>query len=172
MFAVAASYVSDSGYVMFLILAPMLPLAGVAAAFGPKVDPTFEIGIAAPMRSFKLLLIRAVAVLVSSGGLIAIAALALPQLNWATAAWLLPALGLTSASLALGTVFNPLHAAVAVAVTWAAGAVYATIFAYRSSVTLQDLFGEVVQLLLLLVTLASAWVLYRRRESVERGGLR
>jgi hypothetical protein len=144
----------------------------VAAAFGPKVDPTFEIGIAAPMRSFKLLLIRAVAVLVSSGGLITIAALALPQLNWATAAWLLPALGLTSASLALGTVFNPLHAAVAVAVTWAAGAVYATIFAARSSATLQDLFGEVVQILLLLVTLASAWVLYRRRESIERGGLR
>ncbi len=45
----------------FLTVAPLLPLAGIAVAYGPGIDPTYEIGLAAPMRSFKLLLLAWVA---------------------------------------------------------------------------------------------------------------
>ena len=46
----------------FLALAPLLPLAGVAAAFGAALDPTYEIGLAAPLSAVRLLLLRTVAV--------------------------------------------------------------------------------------------------------------
>ena len=102
-FAVWAARGDQQGVYWFLVLAPMLPLAGVAAAYGQGVDPTYEVGLAAPMRSFGLLLIRAVAVLVTTTVIAGLAALALPGLQWTAAAWLLPSLGLTLASLALAT---------------------------------------------------------------------
>ena len=65
-FAALAAREDRPGLVFFLALAPLIPVAGIAAAFGPGVDPTFEIGLAAPLRSSKLLLIRCTAVLVAS----------------------------------------------------------------------------------------------------------
>ena len=73
----------------FLVLAPLLPLAGVAAAYGRDVDPTYEIGLAAPMRSFGLLLVRALAVLATTSVMAAVAgARARRACSWSAAAWL------------------------------------------------------------------------------------
>ena len=36
---------------LFLVVAALLPVAGIAVAFGPGVDPAYEIGAAAPMRA-------------------------------------------------------------------------------------------------------------------------
>ena len=47
-FAVVAANQSHAGLLIFLVIAPLLPMIGVAAAFGPGVDPTYEIGLAAP----------------------------------------------------------------------------------------------------------------------------
>ena len=105
-FAAWAATRRADGLVVFLMLAPLLPVAGVAAAFGPDVDPSYEIGLAAPMRSFGLLLLRALAVLVTTTVMAGIAALALPGLQPSAAAWLLPSLGLTLASIALGEAFE------------------------------------------------------------------
>ena len=74
-FAVLAAHGGHPGLVMFLAMAPLIPVAGVAAAFGPGIDPTYEIGVAAPLRSFTQLLIRSAAVLVVSLVLIGVAAL-------------------------------------------------------------------------------------------------
>ena len=106
-----------------MTVAPLLPVAGVAVAYGPRVDPTYEVGVAAPMRSFSLLMVRSVAVLVSSTLLAGAAALFLPTLDWTIAAWVLPSLGLTSASLALATVAPPVRTAGAVAFLWLGGVV-------------------------------------------------
>ncbi len=119
-FAVLAARGGHEGLVLFLALAPLIPVGGVAAGFGPGIDPTYEIGLAAPLRSFRLLLIRSAAVLVTSLALIGLAALALPGLDWAAAAWLLPAFALTLVTMAVSTVLEPIPSAVGVGVGWLA----------------------------------------------------
>ncbi|CAN5650988.1 hypothetical protein BH24ACT26_BH24ACT26_06820 [soil metagenome] len=171
-FAIISAHVNARGFLLFLIVAPMLPLAGVAVAYGPGVDPTYEIGLAAPIRSFHLLLIRASAVLTSSSSIALVAALALPQRNWAVVAWLLPSLGLTVTSLALSTVIHPLRAAAAVAVLWLAGSLAALMYSVNSPATPDEVFGGSLQVVVLIVTLASIALLFDRRESFERGAHR
>jgi len=119
-FAVGAAHAGRGGLLLFLILAPLLPVAGVAVAYGPGMDPTYEVGLTAPMRSFRLLFLRSVAVLGTTTVLAGIAALFLPRLDWTVVAWLLPSLALTLASLALATVTAPLVAAGTVAAGWIA----------------------------------------------------
>lgn len=171
-FAVVSAHVNAHGFLLFLVLAPMLPVAGVAAAYGPGVDPTYEIGLAAPTRSFHLVLIRASAVLTSSSSIAFIAALALPQRNWAVVAWLLPSLALTVTSLALSTVTHPLRAAATVAVLWITGSLVTLMYAASGPATPEDLFGGTLQLVVSIVTLVSTALLYERRESFERGAHR
>lgn len=126
-FAVLAAYAgrghaSPDGLsdLLFLAVTPLLPLAGVAVAYGPGIDPTYEVGLASPMRSFHLLLVRASAVLITSTVLATGASLTLPGLGWTAAAWLLPSLGLTISSLALATSMPPLWASGSVSFAWIA----------------------------------------------------
>lgn len=168
-FAVAAAHAGDKGYVLFLFMAPLLPLAGVAAAYGPGVDPTYEIGVACPMRSFDLLLIRAGAVLLATVLLGTVAALALPGLNWVAVAWLLPSLGLVVACLALTTLLGPFPAASMVALAWGTLTAIAVLFS-PAPAELRSLFGGSIQQLFLSVTLISGLALVARRETFEQGG--
>jgi hypothetical protein len=167
-FAVLAARTGDPGTLLFLIVAPLVPLTGVAVAFGPGVDPTYEIGLAAPMRTANLLLIRALAVLASSTALAGLAALLLPVLNWTAAAWLVPSLALTAATLALASAMRPLVAAGAVAATWVALAVLWEAVAEEPLAA----FHVAGQTALLLVAAVGAVVFARRRQSFEtrRGG--
>lgn len=120
-FGVLASYVGNGIRLPFLLLAPLVPLIGVAGAYGPVADPAFEVALAAPMRSFKLLLIRATGVLTVSLVLGSVGAVLLPQLDWMVVAWLLPSLALVSISLALSTLILPVRSAAFVAVVWVGG---------------------------------------------------
>jgi len=131
-FSVLAARAGPRGVVMFLALAPMLPLAGVAATFGPGVDPTYEIARAAPTRAFRLLLVRGTAVLAVTLVVSGVAALTLPQLDWTASAWLLPSLALTVASLALATFVPPIQAAVAVAWLWVTCLIVTTTFSHSA----------------------------------------
>ncbi|MFJ9963035.1 cupin domain-containing protein [Streptomyces avermitilis] len=96
---------------LFLALAPLLPLAGVALSYGPVLDPTYEMAVVAPLHGFRLLLIRTLAVLAAGLLLNGLATLALPGYGLRALAWLLPALALTGTGLALtprlGTVLAP-----------------------------------------------------------------
>jgi Putative zinc-finger len=119
-FAVLAAWTNpgQDANLAFLCVAPLLPLAGIAVAYGPGVDPTYEIGLAAPLRSFRLLLLRAAAVLGTATLLAAAASLALPRLGPGAAGWLLPSLALTASSLALATKVEPLRAIGVTAIAW------------------------------------------------------
>jgi hypothetical protein len=127
-FAVLAAYAGrgqspPSGRVsdlLFLAMTPLMPLAGVSVAYGPGIDPTYEIGLASPLRSFRLLLIRSMAVLATSSLIAAAASVALPGLDWTAGAWLLPSLGLTISSLALATFVPPPWAIGGVSFAWIA----------------------------------------------------
>jgi hypothetical protein len=161
-FAVVAAH-ATGGIVLFLIVAPLLPLAGVAAAYGPGVDPTYEIGVASPLSSFRLLLIRAVSVLVSTLTLALVAALGLPDLGWMTAAWLIPSLGLVTLSLSLATVVPPLRAASIVAFSW----VTTTILGATGNGT--SIFGAPLQVAVVALAVLSVWLLSARRDAFEKG---
>jgi len=165
-FAVWAASRRDDGLVVFLVLAPLLPLAGVALAFGPDVDPTYEIGLAAPLRSFGLLLVRALAVLGTTTVMAGIAALALPGLHPSAAAWLLPSLGLTLASLALATRTSALVACASLALLW----VLAVGVGWRLTEEPLLVFGQAGQITCALLAAGAALVLARTNDRFERRG--
>lgn len=98
---VFAATASPRASAVFLALAPVLPLAGVAYAFGPLGDPGREIAAATPYPALRLLLVRT-AVVVSSTVLPGLlAAPFLPATSWYAVGWLLPALAMTALTLAL-----------------------------------------------------------------------
>lgn len=164
-FAVVAAYQATAGLLLFLVLAPLLPVAGVAAAYGPGVDPTYEIGLAAPLSSLRLLLLRTAAVLSVTTVLAGLAGLTLPGLNWTAAAWLLPALGLTLGSLALSTVIAPLRAAQLVSLAWVVIVAAVTVPASDKLV----LFRSWGQIVFALLTVLCGLAIARRQEAFERG---
>jgi hypothetical protein len=163
-FAALAAHGGTDGLLLFLIVAPLVPLAGVAAAYGPGVDPAYEVGLAAPMRSFRLLLIRSIAVLAASIVLAAAAALALPHLDWTAAAWLVPSLALTLATLALSTYVSSLRAAVGVAGGWVA----AVLVTEGLSGGRLAAFGGIGQIAFVIVALVAATILANRRDAIDR----
>ena len=105
--ALLVSHSGERGLALFLALAPVLPVAGVAVAFGPRTDPLHEVAVAAPYSSYRLLLVRSAAVVAATMALAVPAALLLPSTPLVAAAWLLPALGLSTTSLALATRVDP-----------------------------------------------------------------
>ncbi|KUM67883.1 hypothetical protein [Streptomyces griseorubiginosus] len=105
---------------LFLALAPLLPLAGVALSYGPALDPTYEMAVVAPLHGFRLLMIRTLAVLAAGLGLNGLATLALPGYGLRALAWLLPALALTATGLALTPRLGPVLAPSLVGGAWIA----------------------------------------------------
>jgi hypothetical protein len=155
----------ELGLFLFLVVAALLPVGGVAAAYGPGLDPTYEVSLASPMRSFGLLMTRAAAVLGTSTVLAGLAALALQGLDWTAVAWLLPSLGLALASLALATRLRPLVAAGSVTFAWVT---VSLVTAYGSDDRFV-IFRGGGQAAFLVVIALSAIVIARRREAFEQG---
>ena len=116
--SVWAAQIDERFLRMFLVIAPLGPLAGVAVAFAGGLDPTREIGLAAPYSGLRLLLIRTAAVLAVTVPIVTAAGLALPGSHWTAAAWLLPTAGLTCVALALTARLTPVVAAGVVATAW------------------------------------------------------
>ena len=102
----------------FLLIAPLAPLAGVALAYGRWSDPAHELHVTTPMHGLRLLMIRTTTVLAVSfvviGGLALTNEVARPM----AAAWMLPALALTSTSSALMTITTPRRASLAAGTAW------------------------------------------------------
>jgi len=167
-FAVAAAYAGDGGRLLFLVVAPLVPLAGVAAAYGPGIDPTYEIALAAPVRGQRLLLIRTVAAVGAAIALTAIAALALPGLDWTAAAWLLPALALSGCGLALSSAWPSVWVFTGLAVAWVGGVAATQAFASTPGA----MFGAPAQLAYVALGAASLCVLGMRRATFDSGRVR
>lgn len=164
-FGVLASHLDDGrGFVVFLVVAPVLPVLGVAVSYGPGLDPTFDIGVAAPRRGWQLLLLRSLAVLASTVLLAAVAALVLP-VGAAAAAWLLPGLGLTLATLALSTAVRPAVAATTVVASWVAIVVLPLLMGGSP----QLVAGPAGQLGSAALAIVAAGILSRRLDTFELG---
>ena len=99
-FAVWASNASDRGVTLFLVLAPVAPVLAVAGAYGPRVDPTFEMSVSSPYPTLRLILLRSAAVVAVSGLLALTVSPFVPSAR-VSAAWLLPCLALVALTLVL-----------------------------------------------------------------------
>jgi hypothetical protein len=142
----------------FLVVAPLGPLAGVAVAFAGGLDPTREIGLAAPYSGLRLLLIRTAAVLAVTVPIVAAAGVALPGSAWLAASWFLPTAGLTCAALALTARLAPVAAVGVVATGWVLVTAPAAVAGH-----LDLAFGAVSQLLWLAVAVSGGlWLALSR----------
>jgi hypothetical protein len=103
----------------FLLVAPILVLAGVAAAFLPMFDPACPLAVAAPFSGVTLLLVRTVSALTAALVLVVGAAFVMPGPGWLPVALLLPSLALCAFALAAATIMDPRAAAVAAGGLWA-----------------------------------------------------
>ncbi|MCX4393956.1 zf-HC2 domain-containing protein [Streptomyces sp. NBC_01767] len=126
--AVALAYGAGAGEAvrpLLLVVAPVLPLAGVGLSYGRHADPMYEITAATPSGGLRLLLTRTAAVLVLSIPALTLAGAALPASAGrpGAAAWLLPGLAMTLAALALGSYVGCRTGATSIAVAWAAAVV-------------------------------------------------
>ncbi len=101
-----------------LVMAPLLPVLGVAMAYGTSADPSHEMQLATPTHGLRLVLVRAVTVLVVSVGTVLAMMLISPAARPMAAAWLLPAVAVTAASLALMTNRPPRQATTIAALAW------------------------------------------------------
>jgi hypothetical protein len=101
---------------LVLLVAPVAPLVGVAAAWSRGLDPAYELVVARPRAGFDLVLRRAAAVL-------SVVIPALAVAGWlvgvSPARWLVPCLAFTVCALALGEVVGLHRAASGLALGWA-----------------------------------------------------
>jgi hypothetical protein len=165
----AATASSRASLGLFLVVAPLVPLAGVALAFGRRVDPTFEIAQSCPMPSVRILLVRALAVLGLTVPVLLV--LSLPFGTALAFAWLLPAVAMAAAALAAGTWVRLTHAAVGLTALWItiatvgfSGASRATTEAFARSDVAFRWSGQLLCGVLAVVSLA---VLSARRDNYE-----
>lgn len=123
---VASGLSPDRALGFYLLLAPLVPMAGVAAAYGDGVDPSYELAVTTPYSQLRVLLLRTAAVLVCAVPLTVLAGAALDPW-WVAVAWLAPGLAFVLLVLAATTWFPPIWAASAVATGWTALSVLATL---------------------------------------------
>ena len=118
-FATAAAALTE-GHLLapFLLVAPMIPVIGVAAAYGPHDDPLESLVATAPYGRTRLILVRSLAVLVSVLPLTFLVGLTLPGPTWVAGAWLGPALALVPILLAVSSFAGPRTGSAVVAIGW------------------------------------------------------
>ena len=106
-FAVAASFPGQSiGQALYLLVAPLVPVLGVVAAFAAG-DTGAELTGPTPYSKTRLALLRTAAVIVTTVPLVVALGAIVPGIGWLAIAWLGPALGLTLTALVALTWFRP-----------------------------------------------------------------
>jgi hypothetical protein len=132
--ALAAKFGGNQGLAFFLLVAPLVPVAGVALAYGPDVDPAYEVALVSPYPAARLVLVRTVAILTTSLPVVAATSLLVPLLGPAAVTWLLPALAFSVLVLAASTWFRPVQVAAALGLGWAAAVMIAAVMRDVSAV--------------------------------------
>jgi hypothetical protein len=169
--------VTGSG--LLWLVAPVLPLGGVALCSVGEHDPWREAVLATPSAGLRLILWRTAVVLAVAVPSAALAGLLLGAVG--PALWLLPCLALTTVTLALGTLVGLGRAAAAVATLWCTGALTPALISSGGQVSraLQEhiqtnsyatttVFSTPAQGMWAVVALTAIAVLVLRRHSYEQ----
>lgn len=117
-FAVAAALLSGNSVWPFLLVAPLIPALGVAAAFGGPEEPTEVLTVTAPYGRLRLIVVRTLAIVVTTVPAACALGLLLPGPAWIAVAWLGPALAVLSLVLAIGGIAGMRTAVPLVALAW------------------------------------------------------
>lgn len=162
----------DLGPVPFLLLSPLVPVVGVAATYGggSRTNDVRAFELATPFGELRLVLLRAAGVTAASIVLLAVASVLLPSTGLQAVAWLLPALALTTTTLALTTRFAPERAAWLVAVTWLfiiATVAFVLPRANRPTATDLGALAVPLQLVAIALLVGSTAVFAARRHEIE-----
>ncbi|MGF1598535.1 MAG: hypothetical protein ACFCVK_16655 [Acidimicrobiales bacterium] len=158
-----ASDQRDSLFTLLLV-APLVPVLGVSFAYGIEADPAHEVAVATPMRGLRLIVTRAAVVLAVSSVFLAVVAVLAPGRQPMAFAWLLPSLGLTTATVALMTRFSPRRSAVIAGAVWVVGVLAVTTPASDRLAA----FAAPTQLVMAIVTAAGLAIVWNGRESYDR----
>jgi hypothetical protein len=153
----------------FVLVAPLLVLAGVSVAFLPMFDPACRLAVAAPFSGFTLLLVRSVSALAAALIPVVAAAFFLPGPAWLPVTLLLPSLALSAFALAVATVLDPRTAAVAAAILWLVPVLLLTTATARGPLLIVQ---PDAQFTCAAVLCACAVVLYLRHDRFEWGWMR
>lgn len=111
--------------VLFLILAPLVPVLAVVAAYD-ATDPFREVTVTSPFSPLRLALLRSTAALVAAIPLTTMVTLVVPALHGYFTTWLLPGLALTVATLVLLTWVRAWVAGATIGIGWVLAASLAT----------------------------------------------
>jgi hypothetical protein len=162
-FAGAASlFADDLGLALFLVVAPLIPVAGVAAAFGGDADPAHEMVTVTAYSSLRLLLLRTAGVLMTSVPVTVLLGLALPGPAWLAVAWLTPAAAGIALTLALSPHFDTSGTAAVIGVVWSSAVLSAHHFGDPMQVV-----EPLMQLVLAAVALLATAVVLLRSPSFD-----
>ena len=159
---VAAGLAADLGIGLFLLVAPLVPVAGVAAGFGGDAEPAHEIVVTTPYSAGRLLLLRTAAVLATCAPVAVLVGVTLPGPAWLAVAWLTPAAAVVAVTLVLAPAVGLTVAAVGTATTWAV----VTLGATRAREPLA-LVGETSQTVCLVLAVVATAVLISQRHAYD-----
>jgi hypothetical protein len=125
--------VYPTGSAAVLLVAPLLPLLGVAASWSRSLDPAYELVMATPRAGLYLVLRRTLAVLLVVIPVLLV--IGLPT-HASPGLWLLPCLAFTAGTLALGGVIGVGRAAAVLAVLWTGFVIAPSVASERLSIVL------------------------------------
>jgi hypothetical protein len=162
-FAFIARDVDGRTAVWFLTAAPLVPLTGVAVAYGPGSFPMYDLVAAAPYPRLRLVLLRSLPVLPVTIVILIVGGLVLPRTEVA-ALWLLPGLALATLSLVAERVVGAGLSVTVLALLWF-GFVISARVATGSALAA---FSPAVQLLSLSIVIAVAAVVVLGRHWTRR----
>lgn len=121
---VLAVFASTSGddamFGLFLVFAPIGPLAAAAAAFERFAEPVENLLRTVPTSLWTIALVRSASAVVPSIVLTALSIPILSERGWLALAWMLPSLALSVTALALTTWLRAEQSAIAVTLIWIA----------------------------------------------------
>lgn len=158
----AAAFAEDTGLTLFLVIAPLIPVAGVAASFGGDADPAYELVTVTPYSSARLLMLRTAGVLMTSAPITMLLGLALPGPAWLAVAWLTPAAAGIALTLAVTPHLDTTATAAVISVVWTATVLMAHHLGDPAEVV-----EPLMQLVLAAVTLLAIAVVVLRSPSLD-----
>ena len=160
------------GTALFLVSAPLVPLAGVALAYEGSDELAGEVARTTPYPRFRILLMRTAAVAVVTLPVAGLLALALPVGVRPASLWLAPTVALCALALAFSSRFDTRRVAVVLTLLWLASS-WTSLRRARAPLPIDDLLERSVvfrpagQAALLLLAAVALVVAVLRRTTFE-----